>query len=122
MIDVPISKANAQANLTSTLQRPKFYYDSIKLKEEETYVIEMNLYKVNQKYKEYDIKKRLMNNNIQIVKIELRENPITGVHEENAKLIVRIKESQVKIAYNLLEQMDIKVVNVEDESMGRRNN
>lgn len=60
-----------------------------------------------------------MNSNIQIVKIELRQNPITGSHEENAKLIIRIKESQVKMAYNILQQMNIKVVNVEDESLGR---
>lgn len=120
--DASVSKANAQANLTSILQRPEFYSDNIKLKEEETYVIEMNLYKIDQKYKEYDIKKRLTNNNIQVVKIELRENPITGAHEEYAKLIIRIKERQVKIAYNILQQMNIKVVNVEDESMGRKNN
>jgi hypothetical protein len=49
MTDVSMSKANAQANLTSILQRPEFYSDSIKLKEEETYVIEMNLYKIEQK-------------------------------------------------------------------------
>jgi hypothetical protein len=49
MTDFSISKANAQANLTSILQRPEFYSDNIKLKEEETYVIEMNLYKIEQK-------------------------------------------------------------------------
>jgi len=64
----------------------------------------------------------LMNSNIQIVKIELRENPITGSHEENAKLIIRVKESQINIAYNVLQKMNIKVVNIEDESIGRKNN
>jgi len=49
MTDVSMSKANAQANLTSILQRPEFYSDNIKLKDEETYVIEMNLYKIDQK-------------------------------------------------------------------------
>jgi dolichol-phosphate mannosyltransferase len=47
--DGSMSKANAQANLTSILQRPEFYSDNIKLKDEETYVIEMNLYKIDQK-------------------------------------------------------------------------
>jgi hypothetical protein len=114
--DVSESKANAQANLISTMQSVEFFKDNIKLKEEKTYVIEMNLYNINQKYKEYDIKKSLKQNNIQIVKIELLENPITGIHEERAKLTIRIKESDISKAENIFYDMNIRAEEEEDES------
>lgn len=96
------SRANAQANLTSSLQNPEFFEKNLKYKEQIPEVIELKLYNIQQKYNADMIKKSLTEENIQVVKIDLNHNPITGKHDGKAKLIVRVKESNIDAVYDIL--------------------
>jgi hypothetical protein len=66
------SRANAQANLTSSLQNPEFYEKNLKFKEQNPEVIELKLYNIQQKYTADIIKKSLSRENIQVVKIDVQ--------------------------------------------------
>merc|ERR1712000_700371 len=96
------SRANAQANLTSSLQNPEFYEKNLKFKEQIPEVIELKLYNIKQQYNADIIRQSLSKENIQVVKIDLQYNPITGEHDGKAKLTMRLKKSNINTAYGIL--------------------
>jgi len=114
------SMAQKQAHLASSMHPESFYRGNIESGKDETHVVKLDLSNIPRNMSMGDLKRHL--SNFKVIELEATHDVTTGLHNTNANLKLRVKDTDKNRLFEKLNTAGISYNDTKERANGKRDN